>query len=171
MRESLSGFIKGIKAAFNGYKSSIITSFLLISTFFLIILSANVQYSLQMINGGFQSALTAIETRFLGLYITGGIYSLAITALYSLLIAVSIHNLSLQFKAGGVKLKGLTGIGPGFLAAGCAGCGLGLLSLVGLSGILAFLPYNGELVKIGGIIILTYYIAEVGNPKTCSIRE
>lgn len=171
MREKISEFKQGLQNPFREKRSAVATIFIFLSSFGLIILSTNIGYSFQMITNGLGGFITALKTRTIGIYLTGGLYSIITTLIYSLLIAVTIQNLITQFRAGGIKMRNLTGIGPGFLVAGCAGCGLGLLSLVGLAGVLALLPFQGELIKLIGMLLLAYYIAEVGNPEVCSISE
>jgi hypothetical protein len=57
---------------------------------------------------------------------------------------------------------------PGFLVAGCASCGVGLLAAFGFTGALAALPFNGNLVKLGGILVMTGLLHRSGNPKVCA---
>lgn len=66
-----------------------------------------------------------------------------------------------------------TGIGVGILAAGCSGCGLSILAILGLAGVIAFLPFKGQELSVFSIIILTttlFWLAK--NPtKVCVIRD
>ena len=160
---------KGFKAPFESLRLSVITLFISFISLNLMALSGSITYSYQMFSYGLNYWLPALQTRLLGLYIEGGLFSLSTSILYSLLIGITIINFVIELRNSGLSLKNLSGIGPGFLAAGCAGCGVGLLGIVGLTGTLALLPFNGQLIRIGGMMILTYFIAKIGNPKTCTI--
>jgi hypothetical protein len=167
--EKLEDFKKGVKAPFKSLKASLLTLSISSITFLGIALSSSIEYSVQMFSYGFSSGVTAVQTRIAGLYVNSGLVGIISVTLYSLLIGITLYNFTVQLKFSGVKMRGLSGIGPGFVAAGCAGCGVGIMTLLGLGGILAILPFNGQLIRLGGILILIYYIAETGNPRSCSI--
>jgi hypothetical protein len=61
------------------------------------------------------------------------------------------------------------GVVPGFLAAGCASCGAGVLGVFGFFGTMAALPFEGNLLQLGGILMLLFFAGRTGNPQTCSI--
>lgn len=68
-----------------------------------------------------------------------------------------------------LEIGNLSEIAPRVLVAGCAGCGVGLLSLIGVASLVTLLPFQGLSLKIGGIILITFFIARTGNPEICSI--
>lgn len=169
MKEKITNLKRGLKRPFGSPKAATSTILISFISFVAIALSGSLEYSTQMFSAGTSYWLPAIQRRVLGLYFEGGVLSLITTTLYSVLIGVTISNFVTQVKASGAKLRSLSGIGPGFLAAGCAGCGVGLLSFLGVAGGVALLPFNGQLVRLGGLSMLVYYIVETGDPKTCSI--
>jgi hypothetical protein len=61
------------------------------------------------------------------------------------------------------------GVLPGFLAAGCASCGAGVLGALGFVGAMAALPFEGNLLRLGGIVLLVFFLGRTGDPRTCSI--
>lgn len=82
------------------------------------------------------------------------------------------------------KTKGQSGVAAGFLGitsgvfgVGCAACGsfilTSVLSLVGASGALAFLPFGGSEFGIIGVILLAIAIPmtakQIENPLVCKI--
>jgi hypothetical protein len=160
---------EGLKAAFEDkwrISSTLFTSSLF---FVLLALSTSINYSIQMFSSGFQYWIPAIEFTIRGFYLNGGWTEVTLNIIYSLLVGIVINNTYTEFKNTGLKIGNLSGIAPGVLVAGCAGCGVGLLSLIGLTGILTVLPFQGLSLKIGGIFLTIYFIAKIGNPKVCSI--
>ena len=154
MNSKLEKLKKGLGNPFRNIKSA---SFTLLVSFFSLIamsLSGSLIYTKQMFSYGVNYWIPAIQTRLTGILIEGGLLGLSTSLIYSLLIGITIINLITQIRFSGIDLRSLSGIGPGFIAAGCAGCGVGLLSIVGLSGLLAFLPLQGESIRMGGYYCL-----------------
>lgn len=135
----------------------------------LLALSTAIHYSAQMFSAGFEYWLPAIQLTIKGFYLDGGWLEVMLNITYSLLVGIIITNTYLQFKATGLQLGNLSGIAPGMLVAGCAGCGVGLLSLIGAAGVVTFLPFQGTGLKIGGMLLILFFIARIGNPKICAI--
>ena len=48
------------------------------------------------------------------------------------------------------------GVLLGFIATGCAACGVGIASVLGLGGFLIFLPFNGMEIYVIAVILLLY---------------
>lgn len=161
--------LEGLKAAFQDKKRVSLT--LLISTVFLILLalSTAVNYSFQMFSSGIEYWLPAVQLTVLGFYLNGGWTEVFLNITYSILVGIVFTNTYIQFRATGLEISNLSGIAPGVLVAGCAGCGVGLLSLIGLTGVVASLPLQGTGLKLSGILLIAYFIARVGDPETCSI--
>lgn len=63
----------------------------------------------------------------------------------------------------------IVGVLPGVVAAGCASCGAGVLGALGFVGTMAALPYDGNLLRVGGIVLLLFFLGRAGDPRTCSI--
>jgi hypothetical protein len=62
-------------------------------------------------------------------------------------------------------IRGILSLVPGIVVAGCAGCGIGLLSLVGITGLATVFPFSGNLVRVLGIILIVVLITSLGNPE------
>ena len=89
----------------------------------------------------------------------------------ALLTGVDIAMAAYHFREHGLDLQqggaGAAGLVLGTLGAGCAACGsavlLGLLSLVGVSTTLLFLPLDGLEFALGAVVVLTlsiYWLAD-----------
>jgi hypothetical protein len=160
---------KGVKTPFESFSSSLLTLSISFISLVMMALSGSLVYSYQMFSYGPNYWVPLMQSRLTGLYLEGGIIGLFSSIIYSLLIGITLYNFAVQLRNSGLSLRNLSGIGPSFLAAGCAGCGVGLLSLAGLTGAIAVLPFNGQLIRLGGMLLLVYYIAKTGDPRTCSI--
>ncbi len=122
------------------------------------------------------SLLGSIATNFT---VLSASYTIAIALLFGVNIAMVVYFL--RRKISEVKQTGITtgflGIASGVLGMGCAACGSFLLtsglSLVGASGILAFLPFAGVEFGIIGVILLSASIyltaKQIQNPAVCKI--
>jgi len=159
----------GVKSAFENKKKASGT-LLISSTFFIFLaLSTAINYSIQMLSSGLQYWIPAIQFTVRGFYLNGGWTEVILNTIYAILVGIISTNTYIQFKNTGLNVGNLSGIAPGVLVAGCAGCGVGLLSLIGLTSIITILPFQGLSLKIVGILLITYFIAKIGNPKTCTI--
>jgi hypothetical protein len=96
-----------------------------------------------------------------------GVLLLGVAALTGVDVAMAVYH----FREHGVSVQeggaSAAGVVLGTLGAGCAACGsavlIGLLSLLGVSTSLLFLPLDGLEFAVGGIVVLTlsiYWLAD-----------
>lgn len=161
-------FMEGVKAPFTSWKRTTGTVLASFIAFSVSILSTNPEYSIQMISSGLKYWPTAFQIRTLGLLTTTGLTGLFLTIIFSVLVGMTITNTLVQLRMSKLSTDTLGAL-PGFLAGGCASCGVGVLSVLGLSGVLASLPFHGNLLKLGGVMLLLVLITRTGNPETCSV--
>ena len=161
-------FMQGMKGASANKKRSLSTALIGLSTFFITVFSASPEYSLQMLSSGIQYWQLAFITRFSGMYATSGLIGIGLTLLFSLLVGITMTNTAIQLKANRIDLSSLGAL-PGFLAGGCASCGVGILSLLGFGGVLASMPFAGNSLRLGGVLLLVILITRNGNPDICKI--
>ncbi len=167
IKEKTGRIREAFRASARTRKKALATLLSIITIFSLMVLSARPVYSYQMINSGPQNILIAVKDLYL--YNTPGSLSMILTAVYSILGGITFVTAYLQLKAQGLNLKGISSVAPGFLVSGCAGCGVGIIGLMGFTGALAALPFGGNLVMLGGIALLLLYLIRTGNPETCDI--
>jgi hypothetical protein len=160
--------VQGIRGATSTKKRLFATSLVALSAFLLTIFSANPGYSIQMLSSGFQYWEIAFITRFSGLYATSGFPGVLLTAGFSTLVGVTMTNTAVQLRMNQLSLDSLGAL-PGFLAGGCASCGVGVLSLLGFGGVLASMPFQGNLLRLGGVLLLAVLVIRTGNPDTCRL--
>ena len=124
------------------------------------------------------SLLGSIATNFT---LLSASYTIAIAILFGMNVSMIVYFLRRRVDAvrqGGIAI-GFFGITSGVIGMGCAACGsfllTSVLSLVGVSGILAFLPLNGGEFGILGVILLgasLYMTAKkIQNPAVCRINS
>lgn len=143
---------------------------LLSATFSLILLaglllSTNFPWHLATINQGriidaYLNASAAIKAQ--------GILNYPVTLIYAAIGGLTLTNTAVQLKSKSIKKEGFSVI-PGFAVAGCASCGVGLASLIGIGAATATLPFGGLGVKIAGIGLMIYALVSLGNADVCTI--
>lgn len=146
----------------------------------LFILFASVLINIQNVFSVYSSPYSLFVKSKLLFYIIFGIFSalssvddwfLIVTAvLFGVNIGIVLSKLSIMRKQG--KLGFVFGAGViSLVSAGCAACGLSLLSLIGLSSVLALLPFHGIEFYIISIIVLIIclYVNLGAYAKACKL--
>ncbi len=113
--------------------------------------------------GGMWTAMTGISLLILmtTALLTGANMTLMIRRLNTLKSAGKLHLV-----VGGSSLLGIVG-------SGCASCGLPVLSLLGITGSLTFLPFNGDEISVLSLILLSaslYFLLKTNNKISCEVR-
>ncbi|PCR88947.1 hypothetical protein [Natrinema ejinorense] len=174
LRDSVEQYLTDLGAAitypFETWRGTIGLVAVAAATYVLLLLSTMPAFSLQMLGDGlywFEYVLVSLTET---VYRTDGWTGLAVVVLYALLSGIAVVNAVAQFRfVGPSRLADLTGIVPGLLASGCASCGAGLLGFLGFAGGLAALPYDGALIRIGGLVLLLFFLGRAGHPERCAI--
>ncbi len=156
----------GILSSVSSGKRLLSTVVLSILSFSILVFSTNVGMSLQMISSG--QVLSALYLRLTGLSLTAGYSAVLLNILFSILVGITFTNTLTQLRRGKVSKDALGSI-PGFVAGGCASCGVGVLSLLGLGGVLASLPFQGDLLRLAGVLMLGALILRTGDPELCEV--
>jgi hypothetical protein len=137
-------------------------------TYVVVVLSTFPQFSLQVLARDLTDLPWSVAVLTRETYLTGGWTTIVLVAAYALLTGVAVANLVghvRQARRSGVST--VAGIVPGFVAAGCATCGAGVLGVVGLTGALATLPFEGDLLRLAGILMLLFFLGRAGDPRGC----
>jgi len=141
-------------------------------TYCVLVLSSFPEYAVQMLTadiGYIDEALVALTGNTAA---TAGTVGVALVVAYSLLAGVAVVNAVAQVRTVGVRGTGsLTGAIPGLLASGCASCGAGVLGVLGLAGALATLPFHGNLLRLGGLVLLLAFLGRAGDPRVCRVKS
>ena len=139
-------------------------------TYVLLILSTFPAMSMQMLGAGltwFDETLVLLTENVLA---TNGWFGLVLIITYAVLTGVAVVNVAAQVSLAGVSgLSDLTGVLPGFVASGCASCGAGLLGFLGFTGALAAMPFHGDLLRVGGLLLLVGFLVRAGDPRNCRV--
>lgn len=163
------GIVPGLKVSTSSKTRLLITTTLSFVIFFLLILSSFPEYSYQMLTSGISYWCTAFKDLLKNMLISVGISSIAITGLYSISTAIALLHAGISVKQNSFEGKSLASISPGILVTGCAGCGAGILGLLGFASAVTIFPFGGDLIKIAGIVLLLYFIGDSGNPEICRV--
>lgn len=126
-------------------------------------------YASQLLGRSMRYFPEVIRMSTLGILDTTGTVGLILTVIYSMITGVTLTNAYISLKQR--SFSGILNLGaflPGFLVAGCASCGVGLLASFGFAGALAALPFGGNLVKLGGILVMAGLLHRSGNPRICA---
>jgi hypothetical protein len=163
--DGIERFREGFKSTIRTRRRTIFTAFL--STLFLslMLFSTDVYWNLETLNQG--RFIDALLNSSASIRMKGAL-NLPITFLYSLLAGIGISNAAIQLKSKNLRKESLSVL-PGFVAAGCASCGVGLASLLGIGVATTLLPFQGLGIKILGIIIMIFAIYSLGDADTCTI--
>lgn len=151
----------------NSYRKLSVTIFSVL-IFLLLAFTTDIPWHLQTLREGIFYWDNAVLNGISNIYI-GGIFSFGLTVIYSLVSGLALTSIAVQLKNSRVSGKGLGSILPGFIATGCASCGVGLTGIIGLTGVAAALPFQGDLLKIGGLILLFYALYGFGDPDVCEL--
>ncbi|MDY6789359.1 MAG: hypothetical protein SVV03_05370 [Candidatus Nanohaloarchaea archaeon] len=142
------------------------------TVYILLTLSSFPAYSVQMLGDSIlylDNALLALNANVLA---TAGLTGIGLSIVYSAVSGVFIVNLYSSVKLNGVSgMVETSGMLPAFVAGGCAGCGAGFLGFLGLLGLASALPFNGNGLKLGSIILVTASLAAIGDPELCDANQ
>lgn len=141
-------------------------------TYAVLVLSTFPQFAVQILTREPAQLAYAVTALTREVYLGTGWLGIALVAAYALLTGVAVTNaVAVARRARRAGASTLAGVLPGLLAAGCASCGAGVLGTLGFLGAMAALPFEGNLLRIGGILLLAYFVGRTGDPQTCSIAS
>ncbi|SDF83152.1 hypothetical protein [Halorientalis regularis] len=139
-------------------------------TYALLILSSFPTYSMQMLTTDLGYLDEAIVALTANTYQSVGAVALGLIVVYAVLTGIALTTAIGRIRhAGGTSARGLSSVLPGLLASGCASCGAGLLGTLGFVGALSMLPFDGNLLRLAGLLLLVAYLSRLGDPRRCTI--
>lgn len=166
--EKLEKFLKGLKSAFGTKNRALASIGSALFVFVLMNLAARPVFAKQMLVHDIFLLPETVGRVFL--YNSLNKLQMISTVIYASLTGPALVLMYLQFQSFGSGLKDLAGILPGIVASGCVGCGAGIIGLLGLTGALALLPFNGQLITPAAIMMLIYFITKSGDPEVCRLK-
>ncbi len=163
------GIRPGLEVSVSSKSRILITGVLSFTIFFLLVLSSFPEYSYQMLTSGVLYWCTAFKDLLQNMLTSVGLGSIAVTAIYSVFTSIALLHAGISLKNRSFEGKSLASISPGLLVTGCAGCGAGILGLLGFAGAITLFPFDGDLIKVVGIVLLLYFIGDSGDPEVCRV--
>lgn len=169
-RSWLDSLIRALSAVAGSRKRLLTAGAISVLTFYVLVLSSYPVYSWQMITTTPFYWFMAFNALLLNMYKTVGMFSIGVTALYSVFTGIAVVHALLQIRSHNLDKRNILSMGPGIIATGCASCGAGLLGFLGLLGAISILPMNGDLLKLGGIALLVFFLGRSGDPEICDFN-
>ena len=141
-----------------------------VATYVLLVLSAFPQFSIQVLTRDPTDVVYAVETLTRQVYLSAGWVGIGLVTIYAILTGIAVTNaVTLLRHTRSTGASTVAGIVPGVLAAGRASCGAGVLGALGYVGVMAVLPFDGNLLRVGGVVLLLVVLANAGDPRTCAV--
>jgi hypothetical protein len=158
--------LRAVKFSSQPYRKLGLTALFSASLYCLMVLLSFPGYSFQMLSTNPLLLFEAVSALTWNLEASGGLLAVVLTAVYAAFGGVASTILVSNVSSGGAA----GGLAPGLAVSGCASCGTGVLGLVGLGGALGSLPFDGNLVRLGGIGLLAFFLARTGDPELCELN-
>ena len=112
---------------------------------------------------------------FFGTFYTLPVHSIMLLFISSILagifIALATYHMKCTHKIKKYYATGSSGLLLGIIAPSCTACGIGLAAILGLTGVISTLPFDGLEISYAGILLLTWAIFSISKKitrKTCS---
>jgi hypothetical protein len=148
----------------------LVTAVVTVATYVVLVLSSFPQFSVRVLAIDPTDVGYAVTALTREVYLTTGYLGLALVAVYAVLTGIAATNaLALVQRAHRRGASTIVGVLPGLLAAGCASCGAGVFGALGFVGAMAALPFDGNLLRLGGIALLLVFLGRAGDPRTCAV--
>lgn len=145
-----------------------------VAFFVLFVLLIFPQYSWEMTMQGYEMFFEAFIQLLLFQYDTLGILGIVLPLTLSILVGITTvftaGNLYHNYKSAGGWAGGFSSF-LGILTAGCASCGVGVLSLFGYTTGMTFLPFEGIEIQILTIILLLGVLEYSGRNNSCALPK
>lgn len=160
---------KAVKGSVDTNTRILSVGFFSIVIFLIFAFTTDIPWHLQTLQSGTEFWDDALLNSVTSIYL-GGAFSFVLTAIYSLMSGIVLTNVGIQLKNSRISKKGIGSILPGFVATGCASCGVGITGFIGLTGVVSALPFQGDLLKLGGLVLILYALYEMGDPNICEFN-
>lgn len=136
-------------------------------TFVIFVMITFPQYSIEMVSSGY--FIQMMDSLIWLILQSSGMLGLVLVGIYSIvtgvLVTVVVGNLRFQSKGSG----GVLSVLPAILFSGCASCGAGLLGVLGAFGFASLFPFEGNLVRLLGILMVIGVFGWIGDPRECAV--
>jgi hypothetical protein len=166
----VSRLLAAVGYPFTTARRTLATTGFAVATYCVLVLSTFPTYSMQMLGAGPGYAADALLALTANTYRTVGGVGLGLIVVYAVATGVALTTTVARVRdAGSTGAWDLWSVLPGLVASGCASCGAGVFGLLGLVGALAAMPFDGNLLRLGGLVLLVGYLSRTGHPRRCEL--
>ena len=164
---SLEKILGAFYSSVQGWKRITALTSISFLTYFFFAFNTNIPWNTEILLGEPLGFIRILQIGT-GTLIEGGLAGLTLKIVYSVLIGVTMVNFAVQLSQKNLSKETLGAMLPGFIAGGC-GCGIGILGILGVAGAVTALPFQGNLVILGGMLLVFYSLNEMGDPEKCDV--
>lgn len=164
---SLEKIVAAFYSSFQGWRRKTALISISLLTYFFFTFNTNIPWNTDILLGEPLGFIRVVQIGTATL-IEGSLIGFGLKIIYSLLIGVTMVNFGIQLSQKNLSKETLGAMLPGFIAGGC-GCGIGMLGILGIAGAVTALPFQGNLVILAGMLLMTYSLNEMGDPEKCDI--
>jgi hypothetical protein len=127
------------------------------------------QYAFDLVISGPQYWYDAFASLLWLMRESSGLLGVSLVVLYAIATGVlSVVVLgSIKYRSNGSG--GFLSVLPAVLFSGCASCGAGLLGVIGAFGLASVFPFDGNLIRVMGILLVIGVLSWVGDPRECAV--
>lgn len=139
------------------------TGILTVVSFILFLTFSAPFYALDILTGG--QVLFGLGELYWLLKETSGMVGVVLTMVYSVLFAIIMIVSYSQIRRYNRGFKNTLSVIPAIIFSGCAGCGTGVIALLGAAGLTSIVPFGGNLLRVFGVFMMIGLLLYIGDPR------
>lgn len=159
--------VKAFQFGVSGWKNIVGVVSVSIASFVVFVGVSFPRYTFEMVRAGY--LMEAFSSLLWLMGESSGLLGVGLVIVYSIvtgvLVLVVVGNIRYQSKGSG----GVLSVLPAMVFSGCASCGAGLLGVIGAFGFASVLPFEGNLIRLVGIVLVLGVLAWIGDPRECRL--
>jgi len=161
---------KAIRFAINTRQKKLAVACLSVISFIVFVGLTFPRYSIELLGAGISYWDDAFTSLLWLMKESSGLLGVVLMGIYAIVTGILISATigSIKYKTN--QKHGWLSVLPAIIFSGCASCGAGILGVVGAFGFVSVLPFNGNLIRVAGIVLVFIVLAKMGDPRECVIK-